>query len=119
VLIIINTSVLWISTANIVFVIRVKSIVSPLVDLGEGLGILLLLAHGWWWGWGELSRLGVDVSVIIHRGGTGVVIETIFSVKLGKSVGILLLLACGWNWRWSELSSVGVDVSIIIHRCGT
>lgn len=68
VLIIIDASVLWISNSDVVFVIRVKSIVSSLVHLSERPGVLLLLALGWWWGWRELTWVGVDVTIIIHRG---------------------------------------------------
>jgi hypothetical protein len=54
VLIIINTGVLWISRANIVLVIRVKSIVSSLAYLSEGFSILFFLVLRSW-GWSELS----------------------------------------------------------------
>merc|ERR1719498_228573 len=72
-LIIIHTSVLWISITLVVLVIWVKSIVSSLADLGEGLSILLLLVLRWR-GWSELACFAVNVLIIVHGSISGVAI---------------------------------------------
>jgi len=65
VLIIIDTSILWISIANIVFVVWVKSIVSSLAYLSEGFSIFFFLVFRWW-RWSELSSFRVDMAIIVH-----------------------------------------------------
>jgi hypothetical protein len=54
VLIIIDTSILWISISNIVLVIWVKGVVSSLAYLSEGFSIFFILVLRWW-RWSELS----------------------------------------------------------------
>ena len=68
VLIIISTGVLWVGASNVVLVIHVKSVVGFLADLRELFNLLLRVCRSW--GWSELSGFGVDMTIIIHGGGS-------------------------------------------------
>jgi hypothetical protein len=68
VLIIINTGVLWVGASNVVLVIHVKSVVGFLADLRELFNLLSLVLR--YWSWSELSGFRVDMTIIIHRGGS-------------------------------------------------